>query len=247
MNKKIWMYWNSGFENAPEIVKKCAESWKHYNPNWEIVMLNSDNYRNYVRDMPKRMEMMLNGRVVGVPSQPAFSDALRIHLINEHGGLWVDATTACNKPLDSWLEPYTKTGFFAFADPRPTAMVASWFLYADKGNIIAKKWTEGVNTFWKTPITNLEYFWFHDLFGEIYLKDSEFKKEWDNTLKYRANYNPIAESSVNPCWFVPYTPIRWKQIETESLEGPLYKLTHGLSDSLMNSTSVMRLFDYENK
>ncbi|MBT7399019.1 MAG: hypothetical protein HN775_07480 [Hellea sp.] len=247
MNKKIWMYWNTGFKNAPKIVKKCAESWKHYNPNWEIIMLDASNIADYVDELPPKMEHVYNGQVVKVKSQAAFSDVLRIHLINKHGGLWVDATTACNKPLDCWLEAYTKTGFFAFADPRPTAKVASWFLYADKGNIIAEKWRKGVDAFWEAPVKRLQYFWFHDLFGEIYTKDTEFKTAWDKSLKYIANYDPIAESSVNPCWFVPYSPDRWKQIEPESLDGPCYKLTHGTSDVLMKSTSVMRLFNYESK
>ena len=128
-----------------------------------------------------------------------------------------------------------------------TRKVASWFLYADKGNIIAEKWRKGVDAFWEAPVKRLQYFWFHDLFGEIYTKDTEFKTAWDKSLKYIANYDPIAESSVNPCWFVPYSPDRWKQIEPESLDGPCYKLTHGTSDVLMKSTSVMRLFNYESK
>ncbi len=36
MNNTIWITWFQGWDNAPEISQKCLESWKHYNPDWNI-------------------------------------------------------------------------------------------------------------------------------------------------------------------------------------------------------------------
>lgn len=35
--KKIWFLWYQGLSEAPLVVKKCYESWKKYNPDWEVI------------------------------------------------------------------------------------------------------------------------------------------------------------------------------------------------------------------
>jgi len=40
---------------------------------------------------------------------------VRILLLHEFGGIWVDATLLCNRPLDEWLPSTMTEGFFAFA------------------------------------------------------------------------------------------------------------------------------------
>ena len=35
----IWILWMQGIENAPDIVKKCIESVKHFHPEKEIIIL----------------------------------------------------------------------------------------------------------------------------------------------------------------------------------------------------------------
>ena len=34
----IYILWFQGFDNAPLLVKNCVQSWKHYNPDWNIVI-----------------------------------------------------------------------------------------------------------------------------------------------------------------------------------------------------------------
>ena len=48
MNKTIWMCWFQGWNKAPEIAEKCLESWKHYNSDWDIVLLDESNYKDYI-------------------------------------------------------------------------------------------------------------------------------------------------------------------------------------------------------
>lgn len=45
--KKIWMYWDKGWNNAPELVKKCRESWVYHHPDWEINFLDAQNITQY--------------------------------------------------------------------------------------------------------------------------------------------------------------------------------------------------------
>ncbi len=34
--RTIWMLWYQGWENAPELVKRCLCSWQHHNRGWTI-------------------------------------------------------------------------------------------------------------------------------------------------------------------------------------------------------------------
>jgi mannosyltransferase OCH1-like enzyme len=48
MIKTIFILWFQGFDNAPIIVKKCVDSWKHYNPDWNIILLDHTNLCKYI-------------------------------------------------------------------------------------------------------------------------------------------------------------------------------------------------------
>ena len=37
--RRIWMFWDSGLENAPDVVSLCLRSWKQLNPDWTVTLL----------------------------------------------------------------------------------------------------------------------------------------------------------------------------------------------------------------
>lgn len=235
MIKTLWIYWNTGIKAAPPIVHKCVDSWKHHNPTWKIVLLDNTNLRDYYKGTQ-------DGRSI-----QAWSDVVRINLLKEYGGVWVDATVACNKPLDSWLPAHTKTGFFAFRKPKPDTEVASWFLYADKDNCIVDRWKLLVDEYWKNR-PNMDYLWFHGLFNNV-LEDPACQTMWNKTKPWLANHKPLPETPDNPHWFTPYNASRWTKIRKQGLPltGPCYKLAHGTSRRMIQEPTIMRIFNYESK
>lgn len=50
----------------------------------------------------------------GLIPPAAESDILRLYLLKKYGGVWVDATNLCRRPLDAWLPSAACEGFFAF-------------------------------------------------------------------------------------------------------------------------------------
>ena len=48
-NKTIWLTWFQGWDNAPEIAERCLDSWRYYNPDWTIVLLDDTNYKDYCK------------------------------------------------------------------------------------------------------------------------------------------------------------------------------------------------------
>ena len=134
--KKIWFLWLQGLDSAPLVVKNCYESWIKHNPDWEFIFLDESNISDYVDLLEHNI------------TKPAFSDLLRVNLLAKYGGVWVDATCFCMKPLNDWLFDNMQSGFFAFDRPVPSRMVASWFLAGDKYNYIISTLKNKANTYW---------------------------------------------------------------------------------------------------
>lgn len=61
------------------------------------------------------------------------TDVLRLRVLRDFGGIWVDATTFAMQPLSQWL-PHSS--FFAFRNPGPDRMLASWFLASEPADYI---------------------------------------------------------------------------------------------------------------
>ncbi|MGH7884254.1 MAG: capsular polysaccharide synthesis protein [Thermodesulfobacteriota bacterium] len=130
--KKIWILWFQGISKAPFIVRECVESWRRENPNWEIEILNKENLNKYIiLDFSEKILTQLD--------YTKQSNLIRLQLLSEYGGVWVDATTYCIKPLDDWIHEYTNSGFFAFHRPGRNKIMANWFMASYPGCPIVVK------------------------------------------------------------------------------------------------------------
>ncbi|MGN0804709.1 MAG: capsular polysaccharide synthesis protein [Candidatus Coproplasma sp.] len=97
----IWICWWQGLENAPEIVKACVNSIRKNAGNHPVVIITEENYKEYVH-IPEWVE---EKKKQGIISRTHMSDILRLSLLAEHGGLWLDATLFCIKPeIESYFE-----------------------------------------------------------------------------------------------------------------------------------------------
>jgi hypothetical protein len=179
MNKTIYLLWFQGFDNAPEIVYHCVNSWKYYNPNWNIVLIDDTNLHNFInlKSYIQIKENMPKCKIANI---------VRCILLYEYGGVWTDATTFCNKPLDEWLPNYINEGFFAFNKPGPNKLLSNWFLYSEKNNYIIDKWCKLTINFHANNDT-YPYSIHHYLFGDLYNSDNIFKNMWDKVPKLSAN------------------------------------------------------------
>jgi len=171
----IYILWFQGFDKAPEVVQWCVASWKHYNPTWNIVLLDNTNLKDYV-DLDK----VQYSKDIDLCH---LADIVRMILLRDYGGLWVDATTFCNKPLDDWLPFYITEGFFAFDKPYPHLMVSNWFLYAEKNHPLLSQWCEETLYYYQVHGKAHTYFVHHYMFEQLYHTNVHFQKEWDKVPK----------------------------------------------------------------
>ena len=87
-NRMIWVCWLQGEANMPEIVRTCYNSVKANANGREVVLITSDNVEKYI-SIPKFIKDKVNN---GKMSRTHLADYIRISLLKNYGGLWIDAT-----------------------------------------------------------------------------------------------------------------------------------------------------------
>lgn len=94
-NQKIWVFWWSGEKTAPEIVKACIRSIRRNANGHDVIMLDQTNYQNYVT-LPKDI---IDKHDKGVIGHAHYADIIRLSLLSEYGGMWIDATVFISQPI----------------------------------------------------------------------------------------------------------------------------------------------------
>jgi mannosyltransferase OCH1-like enzyme len=187
--KRIWIYWQQGWSEAPEIVQRCRRSWEERNPGWEVVALDAVSAAAWSpasEDVAWR-DMRRNHQ----------ANFLRLDLLAAHGGVWVDATTFCGVPLDAWLPALTGTGFFAFARPGKDRLLSTWFLAAAPGNPLLLAWRAHCRRYARMTARADFYFWFPYLFADLCRGDPAVRLVWKTTPKVSADPSHAVQWSIS--------------------------------------------------
>lgn len=95
----VWVLWWQGLESAPDIVKLCVNSIKANVGDRKLIVLDEDNYRDYT-DINPRYEKMFKDEVI---SKTQFSDLLRLNLLYNRGGVWLDSTYLMTGELPEYV------------------------------------------------------------------------------------------------------------------------------------------------
>lgn len=90
--RKIHYCW-FGRKELPELAKKCIASWEKFCPDWEIIQWNEDNFP--IRDYPYAQYCLENKKWAFL------SDIVRLVVVNEQGGVYLDTDVEMLRPLDA--------------------------------------------------------------------------------------------------------------------------------------------------
>jgi hypothetical protein len=166
----IYLFWDQGFDHAPDLVRRCVQSWTEQNPGWTVRLLERSDADAIVprANLPDSLKAT------------PYSDILRSELLNRNGGVWADATLYCTRGLDCWLlSVMTQTDFFAFSRPGPDREIASWFLASRPDAYIISQLTVGVRRFWKRQEAPTRvYHWYQFVFEYLARTSVRFRREW---------------------------------------------------------------------
>lgn len=182
MNKTIWSYWDGPITEINEI---CLNSWKMHLPDWNIKILNESDIISYnIIHKPNNYNKL---------TLVVKSDIIRLNLLYNYGGVWMDSTVFLTENLD-WIYKYSKYEMLA---TRITELYPeNWFIVAYKPqSYIIKRWLDTFNDILNTkPIANhpiYNSFSYTDYF--ICYRAWQYLKEIDNTFKKDIKNNTMIE------------------------------------------------------
>jgi len=137
--KTIWTYWDQGKDDIPIFSCLCINTWKRMNPDHRVIIVDNNNVYRYIykNDLPT------NWKNINKPQHK--SDFVRIALLEKYGGIWMDITTICVKPINSVFNQTKSLEGFAlrgYDNNNGLSVFENWFITGKKGSKIIKKWKE---------------------------------------------------------------------------------------------------------
>lgn len=223
IDRKIWVCWFQGINNAPDIVKRCYLSLKENITDREIVLLTENNYRDYVT-FPYEIQRKIDS---GIIKGAHMSDLLRLELLQEYGGTWIDATVFCSSNeipkymLDSdlFLFQCLKPG----KDGQPS-IISNWFITAKPNQKFVFMVKELLYDYWRNNDEVVDYFIFHDFFQMLI---DRYPEEWANVVPFSNSTPHILLLRL----FEKYDDEMWDAIRKQT---PFHKLTYKFSKNEEN-------------
>lgn len=212
----IWQLWFQGIDDAPQIVKSCFQSVDYHCNDSEIIRLTEKNIENYV-NIPG---FIYDKKRKGLISNVNFSDVLRVYLLAQHGGTWMDSTVYLTDKIDK----IKNNNLFLFSttpiDLRGVGNIkaSSWYIQASKNSQIFNKMKFAMTNFWMNEDTSYHHYYFHLFFALLINEYKDCQEEWEK-VPFVSNVPPhVLQMEL----FNEYNEERFKEIINMS---PVHKLT----------------------
>jgi hypothetical protein len=223
-SNKVWFCWFQGLDNAPALVKKCYESLKKNLVSKEIVLLTSDNYKQYAPNIP---DYIIEKYEKGLITHTHFSDILRIELLAEHGGTWIDATVFCSgKNIPDYM---LDSDFFVFQNLKPGAngsvnTISSWFITSCSNNEIILCTRELLRKYWKKNNRLVNYYLIHHF---VCMSINKYRTEFERmTIAFPNSFPHVLLLML----FEPFDQRKWDAVVSAC---PFHKLAYKRSKEEM--------------
>lgn len=177
--KNIWAFWDSGYSKMAPWVQRNVISWvRRLGSEWTVHMLDhvpgsETNVVNYIEDslLP---EVFKNYSMDGIYKGTHESDLIRLPLLWQHGGIWMDAGTflfrhvedICWKQIEDPESPHEIAAFLMHG------VMINGFIACKKGNTFIKRWHDIFLKMWESGVTNTTNFHKHPLVNHLPIWES---------------------------------------------------------------------------
>lgn len=183
--KNLFVYWNSGFETAPPVVRRCLESVKlHIPQGWQLHIISDTNLAEYIK-MPDFVETMTRSEKM---CRAHYSDILRFSLLYHYGGLWLDATCLLTQDIPNII---LDSPLFLFNNKElwqtTPFLFENWVMRSEPQNYVIGRLLENSLCYFqqsKNPQTI--YFVNYYLLSAMYWNDNKAKDFLDEMLWWYA-------------------------------------------------------------
>lgn len=186
----------------PEIVRVCYKSVLENANGHPVNLITKENYKDYVT-FP---DHILDKYNKGLISMTHLSDILRVSLIYEYGGMWIDATILLTGPLPERIN--SEVFSIKHKKKKPHVTNYRWtafFWYGKKGNILFHYAQSFFYEYWKKETTMINYLLIDYVFAIAYdripaitsMVDSiPFNNPHHNDIRYQFKANGTFDPSL---------------------------------------------------
>lgn len=226
----IWYFWLQGEDNLPPIPKLCLQSIRKHANGHEVIVLSADNYKEYVNIPDILIEKYRLGRIKAAH----FADILRVELLAQQGGLWLDATMLVTRDLPQEI---FEVPFFSVKTESRRYFVSQcrWAVFclgAQKGNPLFVQLASLFEQYLMSTDLFVDYFLFDNFIDMLYKRYPVIKTQIDNLPMNNPRVHDMAPLLCNK--------VSDKQYEDMVKDTYLFKLSY------KNYTSEMLIEDVEN-
>jgi Capsular polysaccharide synthesis protein len=142
--KTIWTYWEEPDHVSPtkrlsERAQHVIRSWSKHNPSYTVIILTKKTYQGYVT-IPEEI------RTHPDLNPDHLMDLIKLWILTERGGIWIDPTIEIDRPFDPWLFPrYAE--FAGIVDRSKTSdqtypVIDPSFMAVNRGSEFIRRWRD---------------------------------------------------------------------------------------------------------
>lgn len=209
VNDAIWVCWLQGENKMPELAKICLQSIRHNSNGHQVILLTANNYNQYVQLPDIALRRYENQQI----SNAHFADIIRMNLLTQQGGLWLDATMLITAPIDESLF----TNPFFSIKTKPSGYFVSecrWAVFAlacQRNNKLMAYVSKAFENYLKDNDILIDYFLF-DHFIDMICKQFPELNEMVNDIPFN---NPEVHS-LRELLISPYNADQMKPLTKET-------------------------------
>jgi hypothetical protein len=137
MNNNIFIYW---IGNEYKLIMILRNLIYLHNKQYNIHFINDDNVHQYINDIPPKYNTL-------IPALKA--DYIRVNVICDYGGIWLDSDTIIMDSLDSLFDIFKKNdnnNKDGFLIRENNDLICNGIFGSKKNTLLMKSWKKKINT-----------------------------------------------------------------------------------------------------
>ena len=208
IGNRVWIYWYTGFETAPALIKKCVEEAKKVK-DIDLILLDKNNFKEYFAFDDNLKKLVDEGKV----PHEKLANIVRTQLISRHGGTWCDATLfIIDKNLISNIK---EMSFYSAKHPKDWHFAegrwTTFFLGGGIGNPITSFIYDTLIEYYKYYDWHFDYFQFDYIWLYAYRNFDWARKIIDGLPENNKDLNYIQRN-----WDKPFNKNEWNTMMTNN-------------------------------
>jgi hypothetical protein len=227
----IWVCWWDGVQAMPPLVRACYNSLLKHKNGYKANLITKDNFKNFVSVSEHILEKLESGMI----TVTHFSDILRMSLLAEYGGLWLDATILVTGTIQLGSVPFfTVKRDFGGKDV-PRRRWTGFCIGGQKNNFLFEFAKDFFNEYWIKNNDMIDYFLIDYVIAIAYNSFPLVKQMIDNVDNNNTNISLMQHNIENE-----FSPDFIKNLNDTTF----HKLNWKKQCAIITSNNNLTLYEY---